>query len=268
MPTGHHKPERICLHCSSVALVGLKVCKRHGGNLPVNQRISQVAKLNAYLRPISELDPEADPIRAFDVEHRRTLARIRYLDEVLERILEGDNEFADPSGGLFYGLEKEESITASEWPGKNTTKSARVNVVYELQMKERAHLVKLHSLYIGAGIAKRALEIEAEKVRALDTVITGVLRALGHDVRDPGVRKAVRENLMALPGAGSVSPANAPETRLGTTPGVPASRPKPRVRAVPLVIEHVEHDLESEPQESTITHTPGAPEPLDEDDDF
>lgn len=211
MPQGQVAKEKQCKYCVNSALVGLTVCKSHGGNLPVLQRKSRVEKLNRFLQPISKNDPEADVIVAFDTEHRRTLARIRYYDEVIDAILSAEpsadapDSETDPASALFFGVTKIETITATEFPGNNTTREAKMHIAHEAQYREREHLFKLHQLFIGAGIAKKALEIEAEKVRALDSVITGVLRALGHDVRDPEVRRAVRENLMALPGASTVA---------------------------------------------------------------
>jgi hypothetical protein len=188
------------LRCRKPRCIGLRVCARHGGASPAavdkRNRTKAVARLLKFVTPIPGDDIEANPIAAFELEFRRTIAKIRYLDEM---ILELDPE------QLGWGKAEEKRVGSGEFPGTDITSKAQANVFYEMQLRERKHLVELIKIWIGAKLDVRKLEIEAQKVDALNGVVVAILTKLGHDVHDPELRRTVREEMLALPVAGSDS---------------------------------------------------------------
>lgn len=179
--------------CGNFPLHGLSVCKFHGGGTIGARRKSYEAKLTLSMRkmvtPIGVDDWESNPLNGFDMEYRRTIARIRYFDDVLSTMSEKS---------LTWGKTKREDKEATEFGGTDTTYEAKVNVVYAMQFAERQHLVKLSKIWIAAGLDNRRLQIEEQKVLAFDNAITTILTSLGHDSRDPDVRAVVRTSMLQL----------------------------------------------------------------------
>lgn len=181
-------------------MTGLRVCDSHGGGTVRSRAKSQKAKqiialqgMKKFTTPIDIDDPEADPFKAFELEHRRTLAHIRYFDEKLSEIKEEH---------LIWGQTKREEIGAGTYDAidaVNQTFEAAANLYYTLQWEERKHLRELHKIWISANLDERKLEIEKSKVDMLDTVITRVLTKVGLDVHSPEIRAVVRDELLALP---------------------------------------------------------------------
>lgn len=179
--------------CKAPSLVGLTVCRIHGGQLPALRAKSEKAKvlmaMEKFVTPIPANDPEADFITAFETEFRRTVARIRYFDEKLAELREEE---------LIWGKTKEEDIDAAEYPGVNRTFEAKANMYHQLQWEERQHLVKMTKVYMAAKVDERRLQIMEREVLALDKAITTILGRLGHNPKDPEVRSVIREELLAI----------------------------------------------------------------------
>ena len=186
--------------CRKPRCIGLRVCVKHGGASPAavdkRNRTQAVNKLLKFVQPIPGTDIEANPIAAFELEFRRTIAKIRYLDEMILQL--------DPEQ-LGWGKAEEKRVGSGEFPGTDITSKAQANVFYEMQLRERKHLVELIKIWIGAKLDVRKLEIEAQKVDALNGVVVAVLTRLGHDIHDPELRRTVREEMLALPVAGTDS---------------------------------------------------------------
>lgn len=186
--------------CKRLRSIGLRVCAKHGGatadSVSKRQRTEAVLAMRRFVTPIDAGDPEANVIVAFELEFRRTIARIRYLDEVLAKL--------DPEA-LGWGLAEEKDVQSGEYPGLDTTSRAQANIYYVMQMEERKRLVELIKIWIGAKLDVRKLEIEEQKVDALNGVIEAVLVKLGHDIQDPTVRRTVRDSMLALPVAGQTN---------------------------------------------------------------
>lgn len=184
--------------CKKRACTGLRVCVKHGGATPPavdkRERIKAMDAMRQFVTPIDGDDIEANPIAAFEMEFRRTIARIRYLDEILAELNPED---------LGWGTSKETIVGSGEYPGTDVEKVAQANIYYSMQLGERKHLVTLVKIWIGAKLDVRKLEIEEQKVNALNGVIEAVLTKLGHDIKNPEVRRTVRESMLALPTAGS-----------------------------------------------------------------
>lgn len=179
--------------CQNRKMVGLRVCRMHGGSTRLARRKSERAKamtaMQRFVTPIDASDPEADFIGGFEMEWRRTVGRIRYYDEKLSELAEKE---------LIWGMTKVEDKTATEFEGSDTTYEAKVNMYHELQWQERQHLLKMSKVYIGARLDEKKLQLESAKVMALDKAINGILAALGHDPKNVEVRQVVRNNLLAL----------------------------------------------------------------------
>jgi hypothetical protein len=184
--------------CKKRRCTGLRVCVKHGGATQTSQekrdRAKAVAAMRRFVTPIDGNDIEANPIVAFELEFRRTIAKIRFFDEM---ILELNPEM------LGWGVAKETTVASSEFPGVDTERLAQANIYYKMQLDERKRLVELIKIWIGAKLDVRKLQIEEQKVDALNRVVENVLTRLGHDTKDPVLRATVREEFLALPVAGT-----------------------------------------------------------------
>lgn len=170
-------------------------CKRHAGGSK-ELRAAKIMQANIELRmanfvePIAADDPEADPITAFEVEYRRTLGRIRWLDQKIATLRVSD---------LGWGLRSETTKEATEFPGTDTEYATAINIYVQIQQWERKHLLDMQKVWIGAKLDVAKLRIQAAHVEVLDTAITKILRRLGQKPDDPDVRAVVFQELSALP---------------------------------------------------------------------
>ena len=156
-----------------------------------------VNAMQAFVVPISKDDPEMDPIQGFEMEYRRTVARIRWLDERIAEL-----EVENLSWGKTKEVDQQSGSGLDFMPGVDTTYEAKANAWYTMQQWEREHLLKMEKIWITAKLDVKRLEIQKQYVLLLDGAITNILTALGHDVSDSDVRQVVRANLAALPVAG------------------------------------------------------------------
>lgn len=192
--------ERRCIRvregnrCKKPRVIGLTVCEKHGGSTKASKQKSARAKVHLattkFAKPIDGNDWEANPLNSFEMEFRRTVGRIRYYDEKLGELREQD---------LVWGKTKEETKTATEFSGVDTTNESKANLYHELQFQERKHLTELHKIWISAKLDVTKLEIQRKYVEMLDVAITRSLGALGLDATDPEVRRVIRDNLMSIP---------------------------------------------------------------------
>lgn len=184
--------------CQKRRCTGLRVCVNHGGGtLASRDKRSRAAALEAmkrFVTPIPGEDIEANPIVAFELEFRRTIAKIRFFDEMILELNPED---------IGWGRSKETLVESSEYPGTDTEKLAQANIYYRMQLDERKRLVELIKIWIGAKLDVRKLQIEEQKVDALNSVVEKILLRLGHDTKDPVLRATVREEFLALPVAGT-----------------------------------------------------------------
>lgn len=183
--------------CRKRAERHFKVCGAHGaGNAASKEkkaRIDAMEAMRRFVTPINPTDPEANPIAAFEMEFRRCIARIRYYDEVLAA-LAPDN--------LGWGMTKSTEVGTGEYPGTDIEHAAQINIYEQLQFRERKHLMDMVKVWIGAKLDVRKLEVEEQKIDALNGVIEVVLTKLGHDIRNAEVKRTVRDAMLELPTAG------------------------------------------------------------------
>jgi hypothetical protein len=184
--------------CKNPHMVGLTVCMNHGGKQRSAQaksaRVKALREMERFVAPISADDPEADVIYSFEMEFRRTVAKIRFCDEMIAELSTKD---------MVFGTTKIEQKTATEFTGTDVTKEAKLNAWYELQMRERKHLLEMQKIWISAKLDSKRLEISQQYVILLDTAITKSLARLGLDPTNPEIRQVVREELLALPARAS-----------------------------------------------------------------
>jgi len=167
--------------CKKPALVGLEVCERHGGSFPQAQKQSgKAVALTTMQRFVRPYEGDLNPITAFEMEFRRTLGRIEWYDEQLA-LLNSEED-------LIWGVTKEEHISAGEFPGTNTTKEARVNILEEMQRWERKHLLDLEKVWINAGLEREKLDLMRSHMGRFRQIVDRVVTALGHDPHDPETR--------------------------------------------------------------------------------
>lgn len=161
--------------------------------------------MKKFTTPIDANDWEANPINAFEMDFRRTVAHIRYFDEKMAELQETD---------LVWGKTKEVEVGASEFDGTDYTYEAKMSIYYEAQMVERKHLLDLQKVWINAKLDVAKLQLEQAKIVALDSVITRSLTRLGLNSADPEVRRVIREELLALPSVGSGVDGNTHEAQV------------------------------------------------------
>lgn len=143
---------------------------------------------------IDASDPEARGDVALVTEIRRTVNRIRILDEWLQELGEQ---------ALGYGLTKKEAQIGpvnvqGDQSQQTRTFEAKVNVYYSIQMEERKHLAQLAKVWIGAGFKQRELDLQERQVIAFNTGILELCKALGHDPSSPSVRPIIHRVMMGL----------------------------------------------------------------------
>lgn len=150
---------------------------------------------------IAEDDPEARGDVALMTEIRRTVNRVRILDEWIQDLGER---------ALGWGIKTRttETKTMTGFPGEGRgdesyeleqkTFEARMNVYYSIQMEERKHLAQLAKVWIAAGFKARELDLQERQVSAFQTALLELCSALGHDPADSGVRGIVHRVMLGL----------------------------------------------------------------------
>lgn len=228
--------------CKAYCIDGGVVCQAHGGRLPAVKKAAVERKalreMRAFVTPIDPTDPEADPIVGFEVEYRRTISRIRYLNEKITQLYEVDLETGEvgSSGGLavdvdphkdplIYGVIEQKEVEASETPGVDTTYGPGIHVYLQLEQWERHHLLNIEKIWVGAKLGAEKARIEKDKIDLIERALSGVIGRLGLDAKSPEVRAVMREELLQLP-VNSTMPSSADLIRSGGKVGKnPVGRP-------------------------------------------
>jgi hypothetical protein len=194
--TGEVTSERRCMRPASK---GLSVCDAHGGRAPRLKAISaRTDALSAMQRFVQPYEGDINPITAFEMEFRRTYGRILWLEAQI-------GAFEDEKM-LIWGLTKQDSITASEFPGTNKTYEARIHVYEDMLRWERTHFLKLTQLWIKANLKEQELTMMRGHIEYTFKKVMDITRALGHDPTDPATH-AILEAAFSRPGDTSMVPA-------------------------------------------------------------
>lgn len=186
------KNKQTGLQCKNPALVGLSVCRFHGGANKASKRKSAIAKverkMEQFALPIPRDHELADPIYGLEVEYRRTQARLIWLDKQIGKLTEE---------AMTWGKTKVEKVGASETPGSNTTFEARLHPYLELQDRERKHLLQIERTMADHAFKASLISINARNSKATFEIMVAILERLGYDIADPRVRQAIKGVLSA-----------------------------------------------------------------------
>lgn len=201
------------LRCTNPKALGLEYCSTHmRNNKKVNEAKhlkavmeqeveKQLSRMQRFVTPIPAGDPEARGDVALVTELRRTVQRIRIFDEWIQELAEGD---------IGWGRTMFEKTTSSESgmdgdfvvdkTSENNVKrfEARANILYEMQMRERQHLVNVAKVWITAGFKAKELDLQERQIMAFNSAQMEILVALGHDPTNPAVRGIVHRAMMGL----------------------------------------------------------------------
>lgn len=196
--------------CRAPSLIGVQVCRMHGGALPKvaaksarekQRRELELLSKSTGIRPIDKNDPEARGDVALAVEIRRTVAWIRFCEDQIERaggdVPQAPDALADVMSTL--KLSKRETVSGYERGEAVSTKSevwsAGIDVWEERLRWNRSHLTGLTKQWINAGFEARRLELASRTLDVLEKAIDGIVRDLGHNPRDIAVRQIVSNRL-------------------------------------------------------------------------
>lgn len=184
------------LKCSNPSMVGLTVCRSHGGAQRTAVEKSEKAKvvkdLADHARPIAYDDLRANPINALLDEQRWTLGRIDYLRSRIGELEQEELTWERVAVEI-------EQIGASDTPGRNKKVrwESRVNTLLELEARERKHLMEISRLMLAVGFESAKMQMHAGlKTATVDLILDAVSR-LGIDPEAEGTKAAIRGALSA-----------------------------------------------------------------------
>lgn len=162
-------------------------------------------KRRARIEPISRDDPEADLLEAIAVEHRRTIAWIRFAEAQINA-LETDRDLVwgvgSTSASSEHSTESSTGTDAGEDRDVETVRTlqrhaerfdARISQWIEILNWNRRHLLDITTKMLAHGVDVRRLQLDTVLVDGLVGVIDFVLRELGRDPADPATRAIVRK---------------------------------------------------------------------------
>jgi len=197
-------PTPICGHtrvdgkpCKAYCVRGTKGCHIHGGesNRPLLQAktaIRHASQLsNTYGAAIWDVSPEEILLE----EIARTYGHVKWLEE---KIL---TEAPDDVAEAFFMYTRSTEVNGSY--GVRDLKAIYSGVWLNLYLKERAHLANITTKALSIGIEARRVKLQETVAAQLATAINIMLKQLGKDPEDPGVRGIVQKALvMATTGEG------------------------------------------------------------------
>lgn len=174
------------IRCKKAAMTGLEVCATHGGSRhkarEQHHRAVQMLEMQRFTRPY---EGDLNPVSAFEMEFRRTLGRIAWLEDKISALSAPED--------LIWGQTKQERIGAGEFTGTNTTDEARIHGFEEMLRWERTHLLNMEKVWISAGLENARLDLMRTYVEQTYELTQRALEALGHNVHDPEVRAVMAQ---------------------------------------------------------------------------
>ena len=178
--------------CQAWAMAGSEVCRVHGGRAPqVKAAAARRLAEQAAERAVRTLGLPVDisPTEALLEEVRWTAGHVAWLrsrvqelaEEPTHRHVSFDGEDEDlletpgQRGALTWGTTKVK--TGGDDAG--TTQEAKPSVWYELYARERAHLIRVCSEAIRAGVEERRVRLAEQQGDLLALAIRRILEAFG-----------------------------------------------------------------------------------------
>lgn len=89
-------------------------------------------------------------------------------------------------------------LQVAQLDNDGVTADGRTHPLVGLYLDERKHLAQVSRDTLAAGVAERRVRLEEAQGRLLVGFVERLIRQLGHDPMDPGVRELVREELAAI----------------------------------------------------------------------
>jgi hypothetical protein len=169
--------------CERLAPMDEVLCLKHKSEAKKNPSIAFSNWAEEFITPEPGNSPLLNPIAALEWEYARTIGRIKFYDARLAALRE-ERE-------LWWGKTREESITASEYTGLNTTYEARENMILTLQGEERTRLERLTKLWIDTKFEAARLEVAGVFAGSVNRAVRKVLEALNVDEQDAEIRRTV-----------------------------------------------------------------------------
>lgn len=185
--------------CKSNALKGTTFCQKHSGKKAreISFKTEALTRMQEFAKPY---EGDMDPISIFEMEFRRTVGRIVWLEAELSLLDKQD---------LIWGKTKEEEINAGSGEyftrGTNVTYEAKIHGFEDMLRWERKHLIDLEKVWIGAKLDQQKLNLMRDQITYTFTKAIEVARMLGHD---PDA-ESTRQVLMAVFGSDSSDQAGA-----------------------------------------------------------
>jgi hypothetical protein len=176
-------------HCGDWAADGAEVCRRHGGAAKqVKAAAAKRKELAIATKAVATygLPLEVDPFNALLGELHRTAGIVAWLGLLI-------GELPHDHGDLRHSALKQYGAETGERP----------SVWIELYQKERAHLAKVATDCLRAGVEERKVRIVEEQGQLIADVIRRIVSGLGRDPADPAVREVVRRELTVIHGEGA-----------------------------------------------------------------
>lgn len=174
--------------CGAVVFAGTTTCKRHAGKPPVLAKAEgQVrVELANWGTDDTYVDPGEQFLRLIAQSARRcdlysSLLQDEYMDKQVAALV-----------GVHYVVAADED---GDGPPKAVASGEYIRGLADLEARERAFCAKLCASAITAGIEARRVQLAAQQVDQLDTVLRTVLAALGHDPDSAEVRTVVHRQL-------------------------------------------------------------------------
>lgn len=170
---------------------GFGRCRHHGGNTPNGQQFARKERAVDAVRTYG-LPMEIDPADALLQEVHRTAGAVAWLEEQVRAL--------DPDA-LVWGRTKYRTGRSVDGPVDLTDEAAAVNIWLQLYRDERAHLVKVCTAAISAGVEERRVRIAEQHGTLLASVIRAVLDDLQlTETQRARVAEVVPRHLRAVAG--------------------------------------------------------------------
>ncbi|MET7639350.1 HGGxSTG domain-containing protein [Streptomyces sp. NPDC005438] len=170
--------------CRGMAVTGTTVCRMHGGSAPQVQaaaeRRAEVAEQLAaradWEATYGELGDAEDPGLIMQREIQWTAAHVKWLRD---RVQETEAE------ALVWGVESEADKGATEFPGIDTTYSARIHGWVRLYGQERDRLFKMIETAARIGLDERLVRLQEIQTTIMFEIVNRALETFGVEARKP-----------------------------------------------------------------------------------